>query len=118
MLAGDRHAEFDAHARRLVAEGRGGEMLALPGWWYAITAASWVDLSANVRPTVESARRYPGPILALRGGREEPDLYPAEAVASACAGRATLAVVPEADHFYNQAEAALAQAVCGWLQQL
>ena len=118
MLAGERHAEYDAEARRLVAEGRGGQMMALAGWWYAITAASWVDLSENVRGTVESACRYPGPILALRGSLEKSAQYPAEEIARACGDRARLAVLPGADHFYNHTETALARALGDWLQTI
>jgi pimeloyl-ACP methyl ester carboxylesterase len=117
-LARDRHAEVDAEARRLVADGRGDQMIALPGWWYAITAASWVDLSENVPVTADSARRYPGPVLALRGGKEPRDSYPAEQVAEACGARATLVVLPGADHFYNGTHAELARAVCDWLATL
>lgn len=118
MLAADRHAAVDAEAKRLVAEGRGGQMIAVTGWWYAITAASWVDLSKNVPLTVENACRYPGPILALRGEKEATDLYPAEAVAEAAGGRATLAVIPGGDHFYNNTEAAFTRTVCDWLAKI
>jgi pimeloyl-ACP methyl ester carboxylesterase len=114
MLAADRHEAVDAEARRLVAEGRGDQMIALPGWWYAITAASWVDLSINVPVTLRNVQRYPGPLLALRGSREDAELYPAEAMAAA-SRRGKLAVIPEADHFYNRAEGAFGQAVCEWL---
>jgi len=115
QLARDRHAEVDANARRLVAEGQGDQVIALPGWWYAITAASWVDLSENVPGTVESACRYPGPVLALRGSKEPPDIYPAEKVAEACGARATLVVIPGADHFYNDTQPELVRALCDWL---
>jgi pimeloyl-ACP methyl ester carboxylesterase len=114
MLAGDRHPEIDAEARRLVAAGEGDTMIALPGWWYAITAASWVDLAHNVPLTASSACAYPGPILALRGAREPQALYPAEAIAEAAGARATLAVIADADHFYNGVEADFARAVCDW----
>ncbi len=117
MLAGERHAEVDTEARRLVAQGRGDQMIGLPGWWYAITAASWVDLSENVPATVESARRYPGPILALRGAGEASGSYPAEAVAAAAGARATLAVIAGGDHFYNGVESAFARTVCDWLEK-
>ncbi|MDP1717867.1 MAG: hypothetical protein Q8L40_07290, partial [Burkholderiales bacterium] len=36
MLAAERHEEVDAEARRLVAAGRGEQMIGVPGWWYAI----------------------------------------------------------------------------------
>jgi len=120
MLAGDSdgHSRVDAEAMRLVAAGLGDRMIALPGWWYAITAASWADLSENVPSTVENARRYPGPILALRGGLEQSDLYPAEAVAAAAGGRAELAVIERGDHFYNGVEAAFVRAVSRWFEEL
>jgi hypothetical protein len=114
MLAGERHDEIDADARRLVAAGHGDTMIALPGWWYAITAASWVDLSENVPLTVDNARAYPGPVLALRGEKEAEALYPAEAVAETLGARATLAIVAGGDHFYNGVEEAFVSAVRGW----
>jgi len=114
MLAAEHHDAVDAEARRLVAAGHGDQMIALKGWWYAITAASWVDLSGNVPNTVDNARRYPGPILALRGSKEPAELYPAEAVAEAAGARATLAVVPDGDHFYNGVEAGFVRVVCDW----
>lgn len=114
MLAGEQHEAVDAEARRLVAAGRGEQIIALSGWWYAITAASWVDLSANVPMTLQGVRRYPGPLLALRGGRENAEQYPAEAFAAA-SPRAKLVVIPGADHFYNRSGSAFARAVCEWL---
>ena len=118
MLAGERHADVDAEARRLVAQGQGDRIIALPGWWYAITAASWLDLSENVPGTVENARRYPGPILAVRGGRESEESYPAGAVATAACGRATLAVIEGGDHFYNGVESEFARVVLDWFSGL
>jgi hypothetical protein len=115
MLAADRHEAIDAEARCLVAEGRGEQMIALPGWWYAITAASWVDLSQNVPLTVEKVRHYPGPVLALRGGNEAAQLYPAEAAALAAGANGTRAVISGADHFYNRAENAFSLVVSEWL---
>jgi len=118
MLAAEQHAEVDALARRLVAEGHGDRMIALPGWWYAITAASWVDLAENVPSTVENARRYPGPILTLRGSLEPEEVYPAEGVAAAAGGRARLNVIAGADHFYNRVEDAFVAAVKEWFRQM
>src|SRR5688572_7384063 len=37
LLAGDRFEEIHAHARKCVAEGRGKELIQMPGWWYVIT---------------------------------------------------------------------------------
>ena len=118
MLAAERHAEVEALARRLVAEGHGDRMIALPGWWYAITAASWVDLAENVPDTVENARRYPGPILTIRGSLEPEEVYPAEAVATAAGGRARLHLIDGADHFYSGVEEAFVAAVREWFRQI
>src|ERR1043165_8612592 len=41
--AGARAAEVDAAARRVGAEGRGPELMVLPGWWWVITAESYLD---------------------------------------------------------------------------
>jgi pimeloyl-ACP methyl ester carboxylesterase len=116
LLAAERHAEVDAEARRLVKAGQGDLIIGIPGWWYAITAASWVDLAENVPSTVESASRYPGPILALRGSLEPPEIYPAEQVAAAAGARGRLVVVSGSDHFYNGVEDAFTSAVCDWLR--
>ena len=118
MLAAERHTEVDAEARKLVKAGQGDQIIGLPGWWYAITAASWVDLAENVPSTVENARRYPGPILALRGSMEPPEIYPAEQVAEVAGARARLVVLPGSDHFYNGAEDAFTSAVCDWLRDV
>ncbi len=118
MLAAEQHAEVDARARRLVAEGQGDRMIALPGWWYAITAASWVDLAENVPLTVDNARRYPGEILVLRGSLEPEEVYPAEAVAAAAGERARLCLIDGGDHFYNGVEPAFVAAVREWFQRI
>jgi pimeloyl-ACP methyl ester carboxylesterase len=120
MLAGDSmsHVRVGEEAKRLAAAGLGDRIIALPGWWYAITAASWLDLAENVPDTVENARRYPGPILALRGGLEQSDLYPAEAVAAAAGDRAVLAVIDGGDHFYNGVEPVFAGVVSRWFEGL
>jgi len=118
MLAAEGHDEVDARARRLVAAGQGDRLIALPGWWYAITAASWVDLAENVPLTVENARRYPGPILAIRGSLEPEEVYPAEAVAAAAGDRARLSIIDGADHFYNGVEAEFVRVVTGWFRDL
>jgi len=118
MLAADHHTEVDAEARRLVREGRGDQIIGLPGWWYAITASSWVDLAENVPGTVENARRYAGPILAIRGSMEPSDVYPAEEVAAAAGPRAECVVLAGSDHFYNGSEEALSSTVCDWLKKI
>lgn len=118
MLAGERHAEVAAEAHRLVEAGQGQALLPVPGWWYAISAASFVDLERNVPPVVDNVRRTSCPILSLRGSEEPPAYYPAEEAAAAAGPRGRLVVLDGADHFYNGRERELAQAVCAWLAEV
>lgn len=102
-------------ARYLVASGRGAELMLLPGWWYVTSAASFVDALENCPDTLELAPRIGCPVLYLRGDREPPDLYPAEAFAERAGGRCKVEIVPDCDHFYLGREAAVSKIVCSWL---
>ncbi|HYR33104.1 MAG TPA: alpha/beta fold hydrolase [Burkholderiales bacterium] len=116
LLAGDRLAELTAQAERMVADGRGRELMLLPGWWYVTSAASFLDL-ANCPDIVELAPRVPCPVLYLRGDQEPRDLYPAEEFRRRCAGPCTVEVVLQCDHFYRGREAAVSAIVSRWLMQ-
>jgi pimeloyl-ACP methyl ester carboxylesterase len=116
LLAGDRLAELTARAERLVAEGKGRELMLLPGWWYVTSAASFLDL-VNCPDILELAPRIRCPVLYLRGGQEPPDLYPAEEFQRRCAGPCTVEVVPQCDHFYAGHESAVSAIVSRWLVQ-
>jgi pimeloyl-ACP methyl ester carboxylesterase len=115
LLARDRLGEITGQARKMAAEGRGRELMLLPGWWYAITAESFLDLLAEVPDILELAPSIRCPTLYLRGDREPRELYPAEAFAKASAGPCSVEIVPDCDHFYRGREAAVADLVCGWL---
>jgi pimeloyl-ACP methyl ester carboxylesterase len=115
LLARDRLGEITKQARQMAAEGRGGELMLLPGWWYALTAESFLDLLTEVPDILELAPSIRCPTLYLRGDREPRDLYPAEAFARASAGPCSVEIVPDCDHFYKGREAAVADLVCGWL---
>ncbi len=110
LLAQDRLEEFTREARRR----RPHELMLLPGWWYAITAGSFLDL-ANCPDILELAPRISCPVLYLRGDKEPRDLYPAEEFARRCAGPCTVEIVPDCDHFYRGREAAVSTIVCRWL---
>lgn len=116
LLACDRLQELTAQARALVAAGKGRELMLLPGWWYASSAASFLDL-ANCPDILALAPRVTCPVLYIRGDAESPELYPAEEFQRRCAGRCTVEIVPECDHFYRGRETAVADLVCRWLQR-
>ncbi len=115
LLAGDRLEALTAQAEALVRAGRGRELMALPGWWYVTSAASFLDL-ANCPDILELAPRISCPVLYIRGSDEPPELYPAEEFQRHCAGPCTVESVPQCDHFYRGREAAIADLVCRWLR--
>jgi pimeloyl-ACP methyl ester carboxylesterase len=117
LLAGDRFDEIHARARELVAAGRGKELLLLPGWWYVITAESFIDRLTEVPDTLALAPKVKCPILCIRGDKENAERYPAEAFARAATAPATARVIDNCDHFYNGRQDAVAEVVTSWLAE-
>jgi pimeloyl-ACP methyl ester carboxylesterase len=115
LLAQDHLLEITEKARKLTAAGRGRELLLLPGWWYVTSAASFVDALENCPDVLELAPRIGCPVLYVRGDREAPELYPAEAFARRSSGPCSVEIVPDCEHFYAGREDAVAAAVCAWL---
>jgi pimeloyl-ACP methyl ester carboxylesterase len=115
LFAGDRLAELTAHARALVAEGRGRELVFMPGWWYVISAESFLDRIATVPDTIALAPRIACPGLAIRGDKEDRDRYPAEEFQAAAGGQCDVRIVENCDHFYNGRESHVAEIVSQWL---
>ena len=115
LLAGDRLPELTAQAERLVKQGRGRELMLMPGWWYVTSAASFLDL-ANYPDILELAPKIRCPVLYLRGDQEPRDLYPAEEFARRCGGKCDVEIVPECDHFYRGREGAVSAIVSKWLR--
>jgi pimeloyl-ACP methyl ester carboxylesterase len=115
MMARDRLDEITAEARRLVTAGRGRELMLMPGWWYVITAESFLDRLTEMPDILELAPRVTCPVLYLRGDQESADAYPAEAFQRRAGGPCDVAIVPDCDHFYRGREGAVIEAVCSWL---
>ncbi|MEX2328419.1 MAG: alpha/beta fold hydrolase, partial [Nitriliruptoraceae bacterium] len=104
-LAGDRLDEALAEAESLVADGRGDELMLLPGWWHVISAASLLDRRDHTPDLLAAARGIDCPVLFLVGDREEdPDVYPAGAFRDACPSRCDVVVVDDCDHFQTGRE--------------
>jgi pimeloyl-ACP methyl ester carboxylesterase len=117
FLAGaDSEAVFDT-AQRMIAEGRGDALLLLPGWWYAISARSFVDRMTTVPSIVALAPAIRAPALYIRGDRESAAVYPAEAYAAASGGPCEVRILPGCDHFYKGCEDAVSECVAGWLKK-
>ena len=115
LLAGERFDEIHAQARKLVAEGRGKALLLMPGWWYVITAESFIDRLTEVPDTIALAPQVRCPILSIRGDKESAQRYPAEEFAAAARAPATAVVIRDCDHFYNGREDAVIESVTSWL---
>jgi pimeloyl-ACP methyl ester carboxylesterase len=117
LFGRDQLAEIRANAERMVAEGRGKQLLLLPGWWWVASAECIVDYSDNMPDTLENARKMRVPALFLRGDREPADLYPAEIFASVCTSPCEARVLPDCDHFYTGNENKVSALVVDWLRQ-
>jgi pimeloyl-ACP methyl ester carboxylesterase len=116
-MARDRIEELTAQARAMVAEGRGRELMLMPGWWYAISAESFLDRLTETPDVIELAPRIKCPTLFIRGDKEPREQYPAEEFRSRSGGRCTMEIVSDCDHFYNGREEAVQALVCAWLEK-
>ena len=115
LFAGDRQDELTAQARKLVEAGRGHELMFMPGWWWVITAESFLDRIATVPDTIGLAPQIRCPVLAIRGDQEDRDRYPVEEFQQQAGGPCKIEIVPNCDHFYNGREDHVAGIVSGWL---
>lgn len=117
LLGGERTEEFRVQAEAMVAEGRGDDLMLLPGWWYVLTANSYLDRLSSMPNTVATAPRIKCPTLYVRGDQELREAYPAEDFAAASAGPCDVEIVPNCDHYYNDREDVIADLVAGWLKR-
>jgi pimeloyl-ACP methyl ester carboxylesterase len=107
-----------AEAEQMIADGRGKELMLLPGWWWVASAESVVDYSDNMPDILDNAAKMRMPILVMRGDQEPPDLYPAEEFASRCVGRTDLRILAGCDHFYTGHEKSVSMLVAEWLREV
>lgn len=114
-MARDRVDELTAQARQMAAEGRGRELMLMPGWWYAISAESFLDRLTETPDVMELAPRIKCPSLFIRGDKEPREQYPAEEFARRSGGPCTVEIVAGCDHFYNGCEQTVQSLVCDWL---
>lgn len=118
LLAQDRLAEFTQQAKAMVAAGNGKGLMLLPGWWYVMTAESFLDQLSGLPDTLSLASQISCPVLYIRGDKEPRDLYPAEAFAERCKGPCEVVIVDDCDHFYNGVEDKVASLVARWLRKV
>lgn len=117
LLGGERTAELRAQAETMIAEGRGQELMLLPGWWYVTTAEAYYDRLTTMPSTVATAPKIICPTLYIRGDEELRDSYPAEDFAAASNGPCDVVIVENCDHFYKGREDAIIDLVGPWLRK-
>ncbi len=118
LMVGDHVEEFAARAREMVRAGRGRELMLMPGWWYAISAESFLDRLTETPDTLELAPKVKCPTLYVRGDQEPRANYPAEEFKARSGGPCTVEIVPDCDHFYNGREEAVLEIVSAWLARI
>jgi pimeloyl-ACP methyl ester carboxylesterase len=117
LMAGERLEELTAQAHAMVAAGRGRELMLMPGWWYVISAESFLDRNSQMPDTLELAPQVTCPVLYLRGDQENPANYPAEAFQARAGGPCEVDIIPDCDHFYRGQEDAVIARVTAWLRK-
>lgn len=117
LLGGDRIDEVEAQARHMVAEGRGKELMVLPGWWWVLTAESYLDYASELPDVLALAPRITCPVLYIRGDKEPAHVYPAEDFAARAGGRCDVRIVKDCDHFYGGREDTISEIVTTWLTE-
>lgn len=115
LLAADRLTELSHEAHALVDAGRPDELMLLPGWYYVITAGSFVDLETSLPVLLDNAARIDCPVLYVRGDQEDREMYPAERFAEVAGGQVDVRILPDCDHFYTGKERAVGLLVAEWL---
>ncbi len=115
LLAGNRLEEITAQSKQLVAAGKPNELILMPGWWYVVTAAGFLDMLENLPDVVELAPKVKSPTLYVRGDQEPAGLYPAEEFKARAGGECTIEIPKNCNHFYIDQEEAVSATVAKWL---
>lgn len=118
LLAGGHLDEVRERARALVAAGKGRELMRVPGWWYLITAESFLDRIETVPDLLAAAPKITCPVLYIRGNRESAAAFPGEEYQRLAGGPCELRIVPGCDHFYVGHEQTVTGLVCDFLARV
>jgi pimeloyl-ACP methyl ester carboxylesterase len=118
LMAGERFDEIESRARELVKAGCGRELMFMPGWWYVISAESFIDRLTEVPDTIALAPQIKCPVLCVRGDQESRERYPAEEYQKHAGGPCEVEIVKDCDHFYNGREDVVAELVSSWLARV
>lgn len=115
LLAADRYAEITERALSLVDEGRDRELMLLPGWWYVISARTYVEYLTRCPDILELAPSVACPTLYVVGEEEPPELYPSAEFRQRAAGPVEVEVLAGCGHYYRNCEEAVTRSVVAWI---
>jgi pimeloyl-ACP methyl ester carboxylesterase len=115
LMAGNRYDELTARARALVAAGRGSELMVVPGWWYVISATTYVEFLDKCPDAVELAPHIPCDTLFVRSREEPAEVYPAEELAAASRYPVEIEILDAGGHYYTGGEDLVAASVVRWI---
>jgi len=107
------------HARALVAAGRPDELLALPSWYWAISARSLIERSGTPGSEfwIEHVNALPSPILLGWGGTESrDDLW--RDICDELTPRTQSARIADSDHWYHGHEDRMIELVSSFVDDV
>jgi len=116
LMAGDQLQEITTTARGLVDAGRGRELMLVPGWWYVISAGSFVEFLDNCPDILDWAEQIPCETLSIRGSDEPETLYPSGELASRSPNPVVNHVLDAGGHYYVGGEKLIAERVVEWIE--
>jgi pimeloyl-ACP methyl ester carboxylesterase len=115
LMAADRYDEITTAAREMVERGDGREMMLVPGWWYVISAQTYVEFLDKCPDIVELASGVPCETLFVRSIEEPQELYPAEEFAARSRHRVDIEILQAGGHYYVGGERLITDTVADWL---
>jgi len=115
LMAADRYGEITDSARRLVAEGNGNQLMLVPGWWYVISATTYVEYLDHCPDTVELAAQIPCETLIVRSQEEPAEVYPTEELAERSPHAVTIKILDAGGHYYVGGEQQVGVTVASWI---
>jgi pimeloyl-ACP methyl ester carboxylesterase len=116
LMATDRFDEITAEARRLVAADAGQTLMLVPGWWYLISATTYVEFLDNCPDLIEMAAAISCETLFIRSEDEPADLYPAGEFAARATPEVTIDILAAGGHYYVGGEELVSARVVAWLK--
>lgn len=111
--------QFIPTVRKMVKEGRGDTILTIPIWPYFVSAKTFLDhYKVRGDNVLLLARSFTLPMFALCGERELDWCKPVASLNKRHNSNVTVVILPGADHVYTNCEAAAAEAIVNWLDNL